>query len=34
MENHNLDHLLTVAVTEEVFPQEGMHEMLSIKKYH
>lgn len=32
MENHNLDHLGTTAMTEEVFPQEGMHEMLSKKE--
>jgi len=32
MENHNLDHLGTTAMTEEVFPQEGMHEMLSKKR--
>ena len=33
-ENHSLDHLGTVAEREDLFPQAGMHEMLSKKKYH
>lgn len=33
MESHGLDHLVTSAAAEAVFVQEGMHEMLSKKKY-
>lgn len=34
MESHYLDHLVTIAMTEEVFPQERMHEELSKNKYY
>lgn len=32
LENHNLVHLVTIAIAMEVFCPEGMHEMLSKEK--